>query len=124
MTKSPEAYAKTRPQHREAAYEAMIAAGRVRWSVGDHVRHYRARGGAQVRLPGDDDARSVGEAPRDYDVEHYIGVLVDSFASRLRKAFTTEDFGRLFQRGPQIELFARPVAGIEVLRIRCPARAR
>ena len=53
-------------------------------------------GGAHVWLPDeDDDARTgAGEAARDYDVDHYLRVLVSSYASRLRKAFAPEDFER------------------------------
>ncbi len=50
VTKSPEAYQATRKGHREAPYEALLAAGRTRWSPGERVRYYRARNGA-LRAP-------------------------------------------------------------------------
>ncbi len=117
LSKTPEAYLATRATHREAPYEALLAAGRDRWAPGDRVRYYRARGGAHVWLPEDDDD---GERPvaRDYDVQHYLGLLVSSYAARLRKAFAPEDFERLFRLDQQIGLFDRPVGAIEPLWIR------
>ena len=97
------------------------ACGRTRWSPGERVRYYRVRGGGHVWLP--DDAGDPGLADRrDYDVEHYVNVLVSSYASRLRKAFAPEDFVRVFQREEQLGFFDRPVASIEPLWIRCAPR--
>ena len=93
-------------------------AGHTRWAPGDRVRFYRARGGAHVWLPDEDD----GEERRDYDVEHYLAVLVGSYASRLRKAFAPEDFERIFRLDGQFGLFDRPIAAIAPLWIRPPAR--
>jgi len=56
---------------------------------------------------------------RDYDVEHYLHVLVTSYASRLRKAFTPTDFEQLFRLDAQPGLFDRPVEGIQPRWIRC-----
>lgn len=120
VTKSPEAYLATRAGHREAPYEALLAAGRTRWAPGERVRYYRARGGAHVLLPDDEG----NEARRDYDLDHYLHVLVASYASRLRKAFAPEDFERLFRLDDQLGLFDRPIGAIEPLWIRCPARRR
>ena len=117
LTKTPEAYLATRAKHRQAPYEALLAAGRTRWEPGDRVRYYRARGGFHVWLPDDEDD---GERPlaRDYDVAHYLDVLVGSCAARLRKAFAAEDFERLFRLDHQGGLFDRPIAAIEPLWIR------
>lgn len=122
VSKTPEAYLATRAGHREAAYEALLAAGRTRWAPGERVRFYRARGGTHVWLPEEDDARRA-ESPRDYDVDHYLHVLVSSYASRLRKAFAPEDFERIFRVEEQIGLFDRPMSAIAPLWIRCPPRA-
>jgi DNA polymerase elongation subunit (family B) len=134
ITKAPEAYLATREKHREAPYEALLAAGRRRWAPGERVRYYRARGGVYVWLPDEtDDAAEVGhdggdpQAPRakdrrDYDVDHYLEVLVTSYASRLRKAFAPEDFERIFRLDEQGGLFDRPIAAIEPLWIRCRSR--
>jgi hypothetical protein len=43
--------------------------------------------------------------PRDYDVEHYVRVLRENFASRLARAFTPEDFDALFADPEQPSLF-------------------
>jgi hypothetical protein len=117
LSKSPEGYLATRAGHREAPYEALLAAGRTRWAPGERVRYYRARGGAHVWLPEEDGG---AEARRDYDVDHYLHVLVASYAARLRKAFAPEDFERIFRLDDQFGLFDRPIAEIEPLWIRCP----
>ena len=122
VSKTPEAYLATRAGHREAAYEALLAAGRTRWAPGERVRFYRARGGIHVWLPEDDDAHRA-ESQRDYDVDHYLHVLVASYASRLRKAFAPEDFERIFRIEEQIGLFDRPMSAIAPLWIRCPPLA-
>jgi DNA polymerase elongation subunit (family B) len=127
ITKAPEAYLATREKHREAPYEALLAAGRTRWAPGERVRYYRARGGAYVWLPDESDDAAIdagSEDRRDYDVDHYLGVLVSSYASRLRKAFAPEDFERIFRLDEQGGLFDRPIASIEPLWIaagRAPA---
>jgi len=56
---------------------------------------------------------------RDYDVEHYLQVLVTSYAGRLRKAFAADDFEQLFRLDGQEGLFDRPVEDIEPRWIRC-----
>ena len=129
LTKSPEAYLAARGGHREAPYEALLAAGRTRWAPGERVRYYRARGGAHVWLPEETDdaaltagspARDDAPSRRDYDVDHYVHVLVSSYASRLRKAFAPEDFERIFRLEEQLGLFDRPLAALSPLWIRCP----
>jgi DNA polymerase elongation subunit (family B) len=112
LSKTPEAYAKSRASHREAPYEALIAAGRTKWAPGERVRYYRARGGIYVWLPDEEEGAPAPPRPRDYDTEHYLDVLVDSYASRLRKAFQPEDFERLFRIDYQVGLFERPIASI------------
>jgi hypothetical protein len=121
VTKAPEAYLKSRSAHREAPYEALLAAGRSRWSPGERVRYYRARGATYVLLPDEDDDAALVDR-RDYDVEHYLQVLVSSYASRLRKAFAPEDFARVFQLEEQLGLFDRPFGAIEPIWIRCSGR--
>ena len=56
---------------------------------------------------------------RDYDVEHYLQVLVTSYAARLRKAFSADDFEQLFRLEGQPGLFDRPVEDIGPRWIRC-----
>lgn len=56
---------------------------------------------------------------RDYEVEHYLRVLVTSYAARLRKAFEPDDFEQLFRSDGQAGLFDRPVETIQPRWIRC-----
>ncbi len=113
LTKSPEEYLAVREERRELSYEAMLAAGRRRWRVGERVRVYRARGGIGGVVPSAEEETDVSRLdPRDYDVEHYARVLRDSFASRLARAFTPEDYASLFAEPDQLQLFARPAEDI------------
>jgi DNA polymerase elongation subunit (family B) len=126
LTKSAAEYARTRERAREAAYEALLAAGRQRWSAGERVRFYRAAGGAAVWLPEEperDLARAedagAGEEPAralpPYDVAHYLDVLHTSYVSRLRKAFASDDFEQLFRPSGQAGLFDRPLSALQPL---------
>src|SRR6185437_15999264 len=142
LSKTSEAYQATRAGHPEPQYEALLAAGRTRWYPGERVRFYRIRGGKYVWLPEEteevplDNNWQAGEQParqplyedvanrRDYDVDHYIQALVNSYASRLRKAFTPEDFAQLFRLDGLSGLFDKPVESIEPKWIRCQNEAR
>jgi hypothetical protein len=141
LTKTPAEYAVSSKRAREASYEALLTAGRTSWYVGERVRFYKAADGTVVWLPdkGDDlsgaseegadeepsaTAEQPGEDPvdrRDYDVEHYLQVLLTSYVGRLRKAFTPEDFDQLFRPDAQLGLFDRPIEAIQPLWIRCQA---
>ncbi len=130
LSKTPAAYLAKRGNQREAAYEALLAAGRSHWSPGERVRCFRAQDGSYVWLPDETDG-PPGEVPhrpdqddrRDYDVGHYLQTLVGSYAGRLKKAFTPEDFQQLFRTDLQAGMFDRPLAEIEPLWVRCGARA-
>lgn len=147
LSKTPEAYFANRNGHQEPQYEALINAGRTRWYPGERVRFYRARNKSYVWLPEETDETSLGDeweadtadthkthaepnvSPkattakervaerRDYDVEHYVQVLLTSYAARLRKAFTPEDFAQLF-RLDQPGLFDQPIENIQPVWIR------
>jgi DNA polymerase elongation subunit (family B) len=140
LTKSSEEYAASRARLREAQYEAMLGAGRTRWRAGRRIRFYKASDGAIVLLPESSDAPfgDTGRAEdeddraqhaeggrrgradaRDYDVAHYLQLFRTTYVGRLRKAFTAEDFNRLFRPNGQIGLFDGPVQAIEPLWIRC-----
>jgi hypothetical protein len=54
------------------------------------------------------DGESEGEERRDYDVEHYVRLLRDSYASRLARAFTAQDFEAVFADPEQPSLFSAP----------------
>ena len=73
----------------------------------------------EQRANGKASRREIIGDRRDYDVEHYLQVLVTSYASRLRKAFTPGDFEQLFRLDAQPGLFDRPVESIQPKWIRC-----
>jgi DNA polymerase I len=112
LTKSPARYAESRPSRRELSYEALLAAGRTSWSVGDRVRVYRTKGGSFGVVAEKDDAGSELVDARDYDVEHYERLLRDTFAARLVRAFSPRDFATLFGSPDQLSLFASPIEAI------------
>lgn len=122
LSKDSKTYFATRTKHTEAQYEALLAAGRTQWRTGERVRFYRSQQGVPVWLPDEaDDASPISEeedadevergeeslftvasaAPlierRDYDSEHYVRVLLHSYAERLRVVFEAEDFSQLFR---------------------------
>lgn len=116
---------RSRSRLREAQYEALLAAGKTTWRSGRRIRFFRASDGSLVLIPekesdansdaGDDEGDAVASRVadrRDYDVSHYQQVLLTNYVSRLRKAFTPEDFDRLFLRDTQIGLFDRPIESI------------
>ena len=136
LSKTPEAYHASRATHPEPQYEALLNAGRTRWFPGERVRFYRSQAKKYVWLPeeteeaaignewGEDDedediestASSLREEVanrRDYDVDHYLRVLVTSYAARLRKAFTPDDFTQLFRMEEQPGLFDMPIEDIQ-----------
>ena len=148
LSKTPESYLAARATHMEPQYEALLDAGRTRWYPGERVRYYRTRSKNYVWLPEENEEASVGNDwaaesreseqdeqekrqeqkertykeivadRRDYDVEHYLQVLVTSYAARLRKAFEPEDFAQLF-RLDQPGLFDLPIEAIQPRWIRC-----
>ncbi|MBK8255880.1 MAG: ribonuclease H-like domain-containing protein [Polyangiaceae bacterium] len=120
LTKSSSKYAAVRGQRRELPYEALLQNGRTHWTVGDKVRVYRAAGGRAGLLPEpDDDDLSVHieSAPdsRDYDVEAYVRVLRETFAARLARALSPDDYVLTFADPNAPHLFekslenARPI---------------
>jgi DNA polymerase elongation subunit (family B) len=147
LSKDSTTYLGTRAKHTEAQYEALLAAGRKQWRTGERVRFYRAPQGVPVWLPDEaDDASPISEeeeeadeveaseeslfsapsAPpltdrRDYDSEHYVRVLRDSYAERLRVVFEAEDFSQLFRLDGQQGLFDRPIEQMQLRWIRCLA---
>jgi DNA polymerase I len=145
LSKAPETYLASRKGHTEQAYEALLAAGRTKWTPGERVRFYRAQSGVPVWIPDENDEITFGESReakarvdereqhtlrlpvdpdevknrRDYDVDHYLRVLVTSYASRLRKAYAGEDFEQLFRLDEQLGLFDRLPEHIQPIWIRC-----
>ncbi len=137
LSKTPAAYEAVRATRPEPQYEALLNAGRTNWHPGERVRFYRVHGGRYVWLPEEteelplDHDWQAGEQHakqplyedvanrRDYDVDHYIQALVNSYATRLRKAFAPEDFAQLFRPDGLSGLFDKPVEHIVPRWIRC-----
>ncbi|GAB4127121.1 MAG: DNA polymerase domain-containing protein [Roseiflexaceae bacterium] len=114
LSKSPQEYAKAR--QREAAYEALLAAGRSSWERGERVRFYRRQGGTPVWLPDEAAARPRADSANDYDADYYLELLMTSYVGRLRKAFASEAFDTLFRR-EQLALFDLPFEQVQRLMI-------
>ena len=103
LTRSPEQYRAARDHRRELAYEAMLSGGRTAWTVGERVRVYRTRTGGGALAPRDEDP---AHPVRDYDVEHYVRLLRETYAARLARALTPADFAAVFADPDQLPLFA------------------
>jgi DNA polymerase, archaea type len=118
LTKTPEQYRSVRAQRRELTYEAVLASGQTSWRVGDHVRVYRAAGGRAALFGTDDDLDAESgkptraKDPRDYDSAYYARLLHDTFAIRLARAFTADDFARVFADPEQPSLFDRDLSDV------------
>ncbi|EFH86792.1 DNA polymerase domain-containing protein [Ktedonobacter racemifer] len=133
LSKSPATYRTSRNSHQEPAYEALLNAGRNEWLPGERVRFYKGRGQRRyIWLP--EEAAEENTTPQhwrqhqasekqsspkqqvrqDYDVEHYVQMLVTSYAARLRKAFAPEDFEQLFSLNQPglFDLYERPIEEI------------
>jgi DNA polymerase I len=110
LTKTPAAYLETRDARRELTYEAMLASGRKTWTAGDHVRVYRTKkgSGGVVEEPDNCDLR-------DYDVPHYSRLLRETYAARLVRAFTPEDYANIFEDTGQLTLFTAPLTSIRTI---------
>jgi DNA polymerase, archaea type len=91
-------------------YEAMLASGRKTWTAGDHVRVYRTKkgSGGVVEEPDNCDLR-------DYDVPHYSRLLRETYAARLVRAFTPEDYANIFEDTGQLTLFTAPLTSIRTI---------
>jgi DNA polymerase elongation subunit (family B) len=132
LTITPAQYLATRTTRHQLSYEAVLASGRTDWAIGERVRVYRATGGrgrlviesdesddAPDDVPDPGDAPATGTAaspgqpadPRDYDVEHYLRVLRETYAARFSRALTPEDFAAVFADPEQPSLFARSLIG-------------
>jgi DNA polymerase elongation subunit (family B) len=120
LTKTPAEYLSTRESRRELPYEAMLARGRTSWSAGDRIRVYRTKSGSGVIEESEGEPVAAGKDARDYDVEHYARLLRETFAARLERAFTPEDYETLFADPDQMTLFAPAVSTIRSVLIEEP----
>jgi DNA polymerase elongation subunit (family B) len=114
LTKTPQRYLATRGSRREAPYEAMLSSGRETWPQGEHIRVYRAAGGRPALLPETEDGLPAAD-PRDYDGEYYMRQLRETFAARMARAFSADDFATLFDDPSQPSLFAAPIESVRPL---------
>src|SRR5262249_59755119 len=82
----------------------------------------RGGGGGRVRVCGGgggaggllrDNGKDAPADPRNYDVAYYARLLRETFAARLERAFTPDDFATLFADPQQPSLFAPPVEAIQ-----------
>ena len=117
LTKTPAEYLDSRGGRRELSYEAMLASGRTSWSAGDRIRAYRTNSGSGgVIEESDGEAVGTGSADgRDYDGDHYARLLRETFAARLERAFSPEDYEAVFADPDQMSLFAPPIATIRTV---------
>ena len=100
-------------------YEAMLQSGNGRWRVGERVDVYRATGGRAVLYARSDEADDAPAATardtRDYDTSHYARLLHGTFASRLIRAFSAEDFARVFADPGQPSLFEGDLSSVSAI---------
>jgi hypothetical protein len=122
LTKEPAEYLETRARRRELAYEALLAAGRSTWRVGDRVRVYRKQNG-EGGLAESPDEDATAAHPRDYDAGYYVRLLRSTYAERLARAFTAQDFARVFADAEQLDLLAPGVEGVRPVLRMLPAAA-
>jgi DNA polymerase, archaea type len=116
LTKTPAEYLETREARKELVYEACYAHGHTSWSAGERVRVYRTRGGGG-NLVAEPDASFSGAVadPRDYDVEWYVRLLRETFAARMVRAFTPDDFAVVFPHPDQLSLFMPDVETVRTI---------
>ena len=114
LTKSPHEYREVREKRRELPYEALLASRRRSWSVGDRVHVYRRQNG-EPGLAASSVEETTAADVRDYDVEYYVRLLRTTYAERMARAFTAEDFGVVFADPDQYTLFAPPVASVRTV---------
>ena len=60
-----------------------------------------------VTLLAEPDDGDALHDPLDYDVEHYVRVLRETFGARLERAVAPEDFAALFADPGQLTLFTK-----------------
>jgi DNA polymerase elongation subunit (family B) len=122
LTRTPAEYNEIRGERRELPYEAMLAAGRVSWSLGDRVRVYRTTTGyGRVVTDPDDESVEHDRDPRDYDVEYYERLLREIFASRLARALAPADFAAVFADPDQMSLFPQSLAAMTTVLTTSPS---
>jgi hypothetical protein len=79
--------------------------------VGDRIRVYRKPNGEGGVVASSEEDPAASD-PHDYDVDYYVRLLRTTYAERLARAFTPEDFGVVFADPDQFSLFSPPVEAI------------
>ncbi|HVX42098.1 MAG TPA: DNA polymerase domain-containing protein [Gemmatimonadaceae bacterium] len=123
LTKTPAEYLATRDARRELSYEAMLASGRTTWRAGERVRVYRTRNGGASVVAEQDDGAPPRDDPRDYDVDWYVRLLRETYAARMVRAFTVQDFAAVFPHPDQLSLFTPAIEGVRTILVGEPALA-
>ncbi len=95
-------YQISRNKLREAAYEAMLEAGKT-WSKGQRILIYRRQTGFGI-LPADETNEDF-EHTTDYHIGHYLQLLTRVYAKKLERSCTKEQFNQIFSSGTQESLF-------------------
>jgi hypothetical protein len=103
LRKTMQEYQSSRAKLREAAYEAMLEAGRT-WHKGERIRLYRRTHGFGI-LPADE-SNSPLELARDYAVGHYLSLLERVYAKKLERTCSAAQFNEIFSSGAQEALFS------------------
>ena len=73
-----------------------------------------------IEEPEDETAPTERSDLKDYDVDHYARVLRETFAARLARAFTPEDYEALLADPDQMSLFLPPIGTICTVLIKEP----
>ena len=111
LTKNPTQYLATRKLRRELSYEALLNNGHDDWAPGERIRIYRATRGRAGLLPDpeapDGRAADADPDPRDYDIDYYLRLLRETFAARLARGLTADDFAAICAAPEQPSLFER-----------------
>ncbi len=113
LSKGAETYAASRHKLKEAAYEAMLEAGKT-WRRNEKIRFYRTLNGKSKLLPIDEEISNPLELAKDYDVPYYVALFERTYVKRFEKAFEPEVFAQVFRSSVQHSLFDPPITGLSV----------
>jgi DNA polymerase, archaea type len=113
LSKTYEKYATSRSKLKEAAYEALLEAGKT-WHRNERIRFYRVSNGKSKLLPIDEELTNPLETAKDYDVPYYVALFERTYVKRLEKAFTPEVFAQVFRSSVQSSLFDPPLETLQL----------
>jgi DNA polymerase, archaea type len=113
LSKTYEKYTISRNKLKEAAYEALLEAGKT-WHRNERIRFYRVSNGKSKLLPIDEELTNPLESAKDYDVPYYVALFERTYVKRLEKAFTPEVFAQVFRSSVQSSLFDPPIEGLSL----------